>query len=98
MIDNEYKSDTDSVAQFIVDSNYHPDSTNKMSLTDLFNEYKQYCLDHTLRFEEKSIFKSRLKDEGYVVEEKNKKAAQVYISKDNPLSDLENLPFPAPKR
>ena len=96
-IDEEYKSDTDSVAQFIVTRNYHPDSTNKVSLTDLFNEYMEYCKDNTLKFENKSTFKSRLRDEGYVIEEKNKKAAQVYISKDNPFADLENLPFPAPK-
>lgn len=89
----EYKEDTDSVTMFLTNKNYIPCTEKFMKLRDLYNEYKIYCKDNSLRSESKADMKSKLKDEGYTIEEKDKKAAKVGIMKSIPSVVSPSSPF-----
>ena len=46
---------------------------NKMNITSLFNEYKNFCKDNNIKPETRENFKIKLKGEGYVIDESDKK-------------------------
>ena len=58
----------------------NPDNDNKIGLTSLFNTYREYCKDNSLKPETRENFKMKLKNEGYVVEEDNKKGVRIGIT------------------
>lgn len=57
-----------------------PDNDNKIGLTPLFNNYREYCRDNNQKAETRENFKMKLKSEGYVVEEDNKKGVKIGIN------------------
>lgn len=67
----------------------NPDNDNKIGLTSLFNTYREYCKDNSLKPETRENFKMKLKNEGYVVEEDNKEGVRIGING----SIIDSLPF-----
>ena len=57
-----------------------PDNDNKIGLTPLFNNYREYCRDNNQKAETRENFKMKLKSEGYMVEEDNKKGVKIGIN------------------
>lgn len=57
-----------------------PDNDNKIGLTSLFNNYREFCRDNSQKAETRENFKMKLKSEGYVVEEDNKKGVKIGIN------------------
>ena len=55
----------------------------------MFNTYREYCKDNSLKPETRENFKMKLKNEGYVVEEDNKKGVRIGING----SIIDSLPF-----
>lgn len=72
-LEQAYKEDTDSVVMFLKRKEYRPDNQNKMNITSLFNEYKSFCNDNNIKPETRENFKIKLKGEGYVLDESDKK-------------------------
>lgn len=72
-LEQAYKEDTDSVVMFLDRKGYRPDNQNKMNITSLFNEYKNFCKDNNIKPETRENFKIKLKGEGYVIDESDKK-------------------------
>ncbi len=79
-ISKDFREQSDSVQMFINDQNYQKSSIDYVSLKDLFNEYKQFCLDDGFRFMNKSKFGRRLEAIGIQIEVRNFGKA-VYVSK-----------------
>ena len=75
-LEQEYKEDTDSVVMFLGSKHYIPGDKDFKRLSELYNEYKEYCKSNSIRFESKSNLKNKLKEEGYTIEEKEKKSYQ----------------------
>ena len=72
-LDQAYKEDTDSVVMFLGKKGYKPDNKNKINITFLFNEYKNFCNDNNIKPETRENFKMKLKGEDYVIDESDKK-------------------------
>lgn len=72
-LEQAYKEDTDSVVMFLERKEYKPDNQNQMVLSSLFNEYKAFCKDNNIKHETRENFKMKLKGEGYVVDDSDKK-------------------------
>lgn len=72
-LEQAYKEDTDSVVMFLERKEYKPDSQNQMGLSSLFNGYKAFCKDNNIKHETRENFKMKLKGEGYVVDDSDKK-------------------------
>ena len=72
-LEQAYREDTDSVVMFLERKGYIPDNQNKMNITSLFNEYKNFCNDNSVKPETRENFKIKLKGEGYVIDESDKK-------------------------
>jgi putative DNA primase/helicase len=68
---DKYKVESDSVQMFLVENEYSISATNIIPLKDLFNEYRNYCID--CGFKACSIRKvtDRLRNAGYQTERKN---------------------------
>ena len=79
-LEQAYKEDTDTVVMFLSARMCVPDNDNKIGLTPLFNNYREYCRDNNQKAETRENFKMKLKSEGYVVEEDNKKGVKIGIS------------------
>jgi putative DNA primase/helicase len=79
-LEQAYKEDTDTVVMFLSVKMCVPDNDNKIGLTPLFNNYREYCRDNNQKAETRENFKMKLKSEGYVVEEDNKKGVKIGIS------------------
>ena len=75
-LEQEYKEDTDSVVMFLGSKHYIPGDKDFKRLSELYNEYKEYCKSNSIRFESKSNLKNKLKEEGYTIEEKEKKLSK----------------------
>ena len=89
ILEQAYKEDTDTVVMFLSARKCNPDNDNKIGLTSLFNTYREYCKDNGLKAETRENFKMKLKNEGYVVEEDNKKGVRIGING----SIIDPLPF-----
>lgn len=91
----EYKEDTDSVVMFLEGKHYIPSSKEFKKLSELYNEYENFCKDHSIKIESKANFKAKLKGEGYEVKEreKEKKAITVGISSSIPPIASSSDPF-----
>lgn len=72
-LEQAYKEDTDSVVMFLERKEYKPDNQNQMGLSSLFNGYKAFCKDNNIKPETRENFKMKLKGEGYVVDDSDKK-------------------------
>ena len=72
-LEQAYKEDTDSVVMFLERRGYMPDNQNKINITSLFNEYKSFCNDNNISPETRENFKMKLKGEGYVIDDSDKK-------------------------
>ena len=79
-LEQAYKEDTDTVVMFLSARMCVPDNDNKIGLTPLFNNYREYCRDNNQKAETRENFKMKLKSEGYVVEEDNKKGVKIGIN------------------
>jgi putative DNA primase/helicase len=79
-MNKDFREQSDSVQMFLSDNNYQKSADDYVSLKELFNEYKQFCLDDGFRFLNKTNFSKRLESNGIQVETRNfGKAA--YVSK-----------------
>lgn len=72
-LEQAYKEDTDNVVMFLERKGYKPDKQNTTGLNTLFNEYKNFCNDNHIKPETRENFKMKLKGEGYVLDESDKK-------------------------
>lgn len=61
---------------FLGSKHYIPGDKDFKRLSELYNEYKEYCKSNSIRFESKSNLKNKLKEEGYTIEEKEKKLSK----------------------
>ncbi len=79
-MNKDFREQSDSVQMFLSNNNYQKSADDYVSLKELFNEYKQFCLDDGFRFLNKTNFSKRLESNGIQVETRNfGKAA--YVSK-----------------
>lgn len=60
----DYKVSSDSVKLFLSEVGYKPDALGFILIRDLYNEYKQFCMDDGYRPTGKTKFIQRLKDDG----------------------------------
>lgn len=70
-MNKDFREQSDSVQMFLSDNNYQKSAYDYVSLKDLFNEYKQFCLDDGFRFLNKTNFSKRLELNGIQIETKN---------------------------
>jgi putative DNA primase/helicase len=59
-----YKRESDSVAMFLVDEHYVKSANSKITVRDIFAEYKAYCLDNNYRPLGRNNFTKRLENNG----------------------------------
>jgi putative DNA primase/helicase len=62
-----YQKTSDSVLTFMEDENFIISTTTDYILKNLYNEYKDYCIDSGLRCCSKKTFSTRLRKSGYEV-------------------------------
>ena len=67
----QYKIESDSVKQFISDSDYQPSPTENILIKVLYIEYRMYCTDDGFIPVNKRNFNKRLQSFGVIVEKKN---------------------------
>ena len=66
-----YKLESDTVRLFLNDNDYKISLVNEKPLKDLFNEYKNYCLEGGFKSCSVRTFSDRLKNLGFQIEKKN---------------------------
>ena len=66
----KYKLESDSVQMFLSENGYNVSAVNDMPLTDLFREYKSYCIESGFKACSKQTFAKRLRNIGYSTERK----------------------------
>ena len=64
---NDFRKESDSVAMFIEEEGYKPDSENYVLLKDIYQEYKTYCLENGYSVCSSKTVSKRLKGYGYNV-------------------------------
>ena len=62
---NEFKKQSDSVALFVEEKAYIPNTNNKMLVAELYKDYKSFCLDDGYKALGKNRFSTRLKNLGF---------------------------------
>jgi len=77
----DYKTNSDSVKQFISESDYKKDAEDPTDVKLLYSEYKTYCMEDGFRTVSKKTFKTRL--ESYGIEVKRRNTGWIaFVSKD----------------
>ena len=66
-----YKLESDTVRLFLNDNDYRKSITNEKPLKDLFNEYKNYCLEGGFKSCSVRTFSDRLRNLGFHIQRKN---------------------------
>lgn len=66
-----YKKQSDTVQLFLDDNNYFKSSHNSILAKEIFNQYKDYCIDGGYRSCSLKTFNERLKHLGFIRERKN---------------------------
>jgi len=66
-----YRLESDTVRLFLNDNDYKKSITNEKPLKDLFNEYKNYCLEGGFKSCSVRTFSDRLKNLGFQIQRKN---------------------------
>jgi putative DNA primase/helicase len=79
---NHYKNTSDTVSMFLSENNYKPtkEQTSKL-LMDLFNEYRNYCLECGYKCLGKNNFSERLQKKHKYIIEKKRDSMHVYLDK-----------------
>jgi putative DNA primase/helicase len=67
----QYKIESDSVQMFLNENGYKVSATNDMPLKDLFNEYRNYCIESGFKACSLRTFADRLRNSGYQTDRKN---------------------------
>ena len=67
----KYRTESDSVKMFLNDYCYQPSTSNDMTLSAMYSEYKTYCLESGLRQCSLRTFSDRLSNAGYQKTRKN---------------------------
>lgn len=67
----QYRIESDSVQMFLSEHEYKVSVTNAMPLKDLFNEYRNYCIDSGFKACSLRTLADRLRNSGYQTERKN---------------------------
>ncbi|MCC8358377.1 DNA primase family protein [Salinimicrobium sediminilitoris] len=68
---NKFRRESDSVFSFIDDNDYHKSCTEEIKLKELYQEYRQYCLENTNRPCSDRTFRKRLENGGFDTDRKN---------------------------
>ncbi|GGD99596.1 DNA primase family protein [Planktosalinus lacus] len=68
---NRFRRESDSVLSFNDDSGYCPSCTEEVSLKELYQEYKVYCIENSNRPCSNRTFKKRLENVGFETKRKN---------------------------
>ena len=77
----DYKTNSDSVKQFISESDYKKDAEYPTDVKLLYSEYKAFCMEDGFRTVSKKTFKTRL--ESYGIEVKRRNTGWIaFVSKD----------------
>lgn len=85
----EFRTESDTVKRFLIESGYNPDPENKTLLKDLYQEYKEFALDDGNRLLSKQSFRKRL--EALKIHVKRESLGmQVFVSKNN-IDNEENI-------
>ena len=63
----EYRQQSDTVYLFLDEENYEKDSIKEKSLTDLFNQYNEYCKNCNYKACSRKTFSDRIRSLGYSV-------------------------------
>jgi putative DNA primase/helicase len=61
----QYRVESDSVQMFLNETEYKISATNEISLKDIFNEYRSYCIEGGFRACSRRTFAERLRNTGY---------------------------------
>lgn len=67
----QYKIESDSVQMFLNENEYKVSATNETPLKDLFNEYRNYCIESGFKACSLRTLADRLRNSGYQTERKN---------------------------
>jgi putative DNA primase/helicase len=67
----QYRIESDSVQMFLNENEYKVSATNDMPLKDLFNEYRNYCIESGFKACSLRTFADRLRNSGYQTDRKN---------------------------
>jgi len=78
----QYKTQSDSVKQFIDENNYQASPTDYKLIKELYTDYRTFCIDDGCKPVNKTNFIKRLKSSGVSVEKKNI-GNVAYISKES---------------
>ena len=62
---DQYKIESDSVQMFLRENEYSVSATNEIPLKELFNEYRNYCIESGFKACSVKTFSERLKHTGY---------------------------------
>lgn len=74
IVENEvirFRRESDSVLSFLDDSNYSPSYSEEVSIKDLYQEYRTYCIENSNRPCSNRTFRKRLENGGYEAKRKN---------------------------
>jgi putative DNA primase/helicase len=77
----DYRRDSDSVALFVQNEGYKPDSVEKMLLKELYTNYQEYCQTQGYRAVSNTTLAQRLRNLGYYVAVGHGNKTFVYIIK-----------------
>jgi putative DNA primase/helicase len=67
----QYRIESDSVQMFLSEYEYSVSATSETPLKELFNEYRNYCIESGFKFCQIKTFADRLRSSGYQTERKN---------------------------
>src|SRR5690554_6424388 len=67
LLDN-YKKESDSVAQFIEEEGYEKSAKENITVADLYNEYKMFCIKSNYQPLAKRAFTERIRNQGIIIE------------------------------
>ena len=68
---NNYKKESDSVAQFIEEEGYEKSADNCIPFSQIYNEYRTFCMEANYIPVANRTFTIRLRNLGYNIERKN---------------------------
>lgn len=67
----QYRIESDSVQMFLSENEYKVSATNEIPLKDMFNEYRNYCIESGFKACSLRTFADRLRNTGYQIDRKN---------------------------
>jgi putative DNA primase/helicase len=78
-----YKRDSNSVLLFMEEAGYSASKTASLPLTDVYTEYRSFCMDGGFVPMNRSNFKKQLTNMGILIEEKAARKLFAYLQKDD---------------